>query len=51
MEYIITTVITFIAVYFVFKKIKSKEKCAKCEQSGMCLTKNCDIDINPNDKN
>jgi hypothetical protein len=45
MEYLITLLIVFFALFFIYKKIKSKEKCAKCDNVGMCISKSCDTEI------
>jgi hypothetical protein len=44
MEYIITTILVLLSLVFIYKKIKSREKCAKCGNVGMCLSKDCDVE-------
>jgi hypothetical protein len=44
MEYFITIIIVLIALFFIYKKIRSKEKCAKCGNIG-CIAKSCDIEF------
>jgi len=44
MEYLIITILVILSIIFIFKKIKSREKCAKCGNAGVCLSKDCDVE-------
>ncbi len=36
MEYLITLIILFFAVFIFYKRLKSQDKCSKCAEKGNC---------------